>query len=709
MSILRWIFISFPLLLILLATLFWGLLHSIDREVYRQLLETEISRLTGRAFQVEGALGVELLPRPALVAGGVSLANAPWGSRKKMLELGHLRMELALRPLLDGRISITRIVVSELQLLLERSPENKPNWHFESHSDGAGGNILADGFALWDIHQVLAHKARLTINDGDEPLHIQAEALRLRALNRSSPLEVYLKGEVLERNFIFSGAIENMSRLLANEVITLRGKAIHGSSELRFQGELEQPLDMGVPRLTLSGEGPALAEILPDLPANIAFLPYQFLFSARTDASKWIVDGIRLEVGGNSLSGEVTLDPGKKQARLETSMIAIEGPELRVLFPTLPAWIGDVPYQLSVMASGDITHWNLRKLQFKVGENRLTGDLTVDRSGKRPLIAGELHATLLQLPDKLFKETDVVGESLNGDDGLFSTEEIDSEALSWVDGNLTLQVESLKSAVLPINNLHARLQLEDGYLQLTSLQLAAAGGTLTASGSIHGAESGQVALKASGKKLDLLRLADPLGLDADELSGKIDFTLDLNAHGRSPATLAKSLNGDVKLLLTDGRVRAGMHEYLVGGLSTILGAFFSKQSDTSTIHCAVAHMHFQQGRGESRLLVVDTEHSLLKGKGKLDLQQESLDFLVEPKPKGVTLNLGVPMRIHGPIREPVASPQALGAARKIGGLLGIIFFPPAALLGLGELGAGEAPACSKALGANQLKEVPPLN
>lgn len=777
MRLLRWIFVSFPLLLVLIATLFWGLLHSIDRKVYQQALEMQISRLTGRVFRIKGALNIELLPRPALVAGGVNLANASWGSRKQMLKLGHLRMELALRPLLDGRISITRVAVSELDLLLEKSPEGLPNWHFNSEQTGRGQQLLGDGFSLWDIRQVLAHKAKLTIKSGNarEPVYVRSEALQLQALNRTSPLNINLKGEALGRSFIFSGAMENMSRLLANEAVTFRGKFIHQNSELNLQGHWERPLDMENPRLTLAGGGPELAEIIPDLPAYIASLPYQFGFSARADDSRWILDGIRLRVGKNSVSGNLTInpakaqgqlealtmavegpkvgvffpalapeiipylsayigslpyqfefsaktdasrwvldgihliagensasgsliiDPGKEKGQLEALTMAFEGPKIGAFFPELPSWVATLPYQLFVMASGDLEYWKLNKLQLKAGSNDLTGNGTVDWSGKRPRIVGELHSVGLEFPPGVPTEKEPLVEHPTGKKGLFSTEEIGRDALSWVDGNLTATVQALNNAVLPIRNLQARLQLENGQLQLSSLQLAVAEGTLTASGSI---KSAGFALKAKAKKLDLPQLTRQLGVDAEELGGKVDFAFDLKAEGHSPAMLAGSLNGDVKVLLTDGHVRAGMHDYLVGGLSSVLGALFSKQSDTSKIHCAVAHMRFQQGVGKSILLAVDTEHSLLKGEGELNLREESLDFLVTPKPKGVTLNLGVPLTIQGPMRKPTVTPQALGAARKIGGLLGIIFFPPAALLGLGELGAGESPACSKMLGEN---------
>ncbi|MGY8960007.1 MAG: hypothetical protein ACKVKG_10890, partial [Alphaproteobacteria bacterium] len=47
------------------------------------------------------------------------------------------------------------------------------------------------------------------------------------------------------------------------------------------------------------------------------------------------------------------------------------------------------------------------------------------------------------------------------------------------------------------------------------------------------------------------------------------------------------------------------------------------------------------------------------------------------------------------LASPSYSVDKLAAARKIGGLVGAIAFPPAAILGLGEVGTGEANPCVK--------------
>jgi hypothetical protein len=73
----------------------------------------------------------------------------------------------------------------------------------------------------------------------------------------------------------------------------------------------------------------------------------------------------------------------------------------------------------------------------------------------------------------------------------------------------------------------------------------------------------------------------------------------------------------------------------------------------------------------------------------LDLSTEALDFVVTPQAKVATLNVSTPVLVGGTLADPSFAPDPLALARKVGGLLGIFVFPPAALLGLGELGHSE--------------------
>ncbi len=81
--------------------------------------------------------------------------------------------------------------------------------------------------------------------------------------------------------------------------------------------------------------------------------------------------------------------------------------------------------------------------------------------------------------------------------------------------------------------------------------------------------------------------------------------------------------------------------------------------------------------------------------------------MLDPKVKKTTISAAVPVHIEGTLANPEYSPDKLAAARKVGGLLGLVLFPPAAILGLGELGAGDDNPCiqqAKSGGVNAQKK-----
>jgi len=63
----------------------------------RGALEGAASRALGRDLEIIGPLDLTLLPAPRLEAGGVTLANAPWGSEPSMARVARPRRPGAAR------------------------------------------------------------------------------------------------------------------------------------------------------------------------------------------------------------------------------------------------------------------------------------------------------------------------------------------------------------------------------------------------------------------------------------------------------------------------------------------------------------------------------------------------------------------------------------------------------------------------------------
>src|SRR5687767_9575092 len=72
-------------------------------EVMRPLVIRSLEQVTGRDVAITGTFDLQLSLTPTLVAEGISVANAPWGTREAMIEIARAEFRVALWPLLRDR------------------------------------------------------------------------------------------------------------------------------------------------------------------------------------------------------------------------------------------------------------------------------------------------------------------------------------------------------------------------------------------------------------------------------------------------------------------------------------------------------------------------------------------------------------------------------------------------------------------------------
>ena len=92
----------------------------VDWNHYRATIESEASRLTGLDVRVNGAIDARLLPSPAITLRDITVGEA---GGAPALRAGTLKLELALGPLLRGKVqaSEVRLIAPQLSVSLDRS------------------------------------------------------------------------------------------------------------------------------------------------------------------------------------------------------------------------------------------------------------------------------------------------------------------------------------------------------------------------------------------------------------------------------------------------------------------------------------------------------------------------------------------------------------------------------------------------------------
>ena len=111
---LAWVLVA-AIPLAVIGGLIWGATRDLSR--YQARLTEQIRKVTGRELAAKVPLTVKIGRYPAMVAEGVTLSNAPWGSRPDLARVRKLTLFLDPIALLLGEIKIGRILLEGADIL----------------------------------------------------------------------------------------------------------------------------------------------------------------------------------------------------------------------------------------------------------------------------------------------------------------------------------------------------------------------------------------------------------------------------------------------------------------------------------------------------------------------------------------------------------------------------------------------------------------
>lgn len=166
----------------------------IDWNVHRGTIAEEVEKATGRQLEIRGDVGLAILPAPRLSVADVRLANLEGSSSPDMARLEALDLRLAFWPLFSGRVVVHSVVLRGADILLERLPDGRENWHFATapvppgeappgvpvppDASGPGAAPVDPGRVR--LEQLIIENGRLVWRDGVAGSEQRIEALEAR-------------------------------------------------------------------------------------------------------------------------------------------------------------------------------------------------------------------------------------------------------------------------------------------------------------------------------------------------------------------------------------------------------------------------------------------------------------------------------------------------------------------------------------------------
>ena len=390
------------------------------------------------------------------------------------------------------------------------------------------------------------------------------------------------------------------------------------------------------------------------------------------------------------------------------------GPDMAQLTPLTGVPIPHTP-PFSVTGKLDYADRKVRFDDFhgRLGDSDLNGSIAVDPTRTRPFVDATLFSHRVNLADlggfigttpgqkKEADETPAQREALahkeGSSDRVLPQTPINLPKVNFADVSLHYKGDQIEGRSVPLDNIVANLDINNGRIQLQPLSFAVGGGDIVLHADLSPVDAHDVKAKA---RIDLDHVSLARLLSATHLvqgAGTLTGNAELDSEGNSMASLLGHGNGGLAAGMSGGDLSALLVD--IAGLevgNALLSALGIPQR--ANLQCFVAEYTLTNGVMQTKNLIVDTSEAEVRGTGNINLANETLDYKLVTKSKHFSvLTLSTPIDITGTLKSPAIKPEIGPLALKGGAAIGLgILFPPAAILPTIQFGTGNTGACESA-------------
>jgi uncharacterized protein involved in outer membrane biogenesis len=320
-------------------------------------------------------------------------------------------------------------------------------------------------------------------------------------------------------------------------------------------------------------------------------------------------------------------------------------------------------------------------LRVRFGKSDLKLAIKSDLSGRLPSFDGTVTSERLDI-DQIAKATGRAekAKKTKPKDAARTVRQPGGELplgiLGLFNAKLDVKVATLVAGGNPFRDVGAKVALTDGDLKVTDLAAKLTNGEVKGNLSIDvRTDQPKVAVDLKATKISLAQVTRN-AVGRPVLTSMASATAKLNGHGRSVDAITRSLSGPVAVYIGGGPINQGLFRI---ASTDVLSLFGLSSRGAFRVICGVFPLHFRNGVGYGRNLVLDTTRVTLYGRGAINLPRRYIDMVVVPAGKGVSLTkvVGlVPFRVRGPLTRPSVAPDPKGVPTEVvKGILGAISLP----------------------------------
>lgn len=315
--------------------------------------------------------------------------------------------------------------------------------------------------------------------------------------------------------------------------------------------------------------------------------------------------------------------------------------------------------------------FTLSAIDLTLGTSELTGAGSLSLKGPRPKVTAAFTVPVLDLRGlRLVEDAADRDPNRSVRPFVFTPDPLPMDGLQLLDIDAQIEANRIRlSRKIEVTDARLMMRLEAGNLAIRKLAGEVFGGTVDAGLWLNSVSSPpELKLSITAAGMNYGHAVSPLTTSKD-IDGTVFFYVDVTGRGTSMREVAASFDGDVVLVAQNGIIDNGMLMILSSGLIGILSPLFGGSEETA-LTCAVGEFEIEKGLATARELFLDGPTFVLDGEGTIDFNDESLALSFDPTSREMALvKMEVPFRVEGTLREPTATPKAVGAVRVVSGIV----------------------------------------
>lgn len=622
--------VSFALCLLLLIAIV-GVLITFDPNDYKDDISKLVKEQTGRNLSIQGDISLSLFPWIGLDLGAIEISNAKGFAKKPFAKMEHLQVRAKLWPLLEQRLEADTFVIEGLQLNLGKNKQGKNNW---------------DDFAQNQKAPTATNTKQNTVVKTLEKDENKKEALALFALNGIEVNQAQLSWHDQQNKQKINiddiqlqiGKLKADTKIPFNIRFHLKEKALDAKiqlkSDITFSSNAKKFI-FNDTSLTSDLLPTALNKHLSpqfNSPSMILDLEKQTFIANTLNLSQ---DDLKIQI---KLSAKELFSTPKINSRiiLQPFNPRSIAHNLNIVLPEMADNKTLELLQAQLDFNGTLNNINLENIEIKLDQTQLVGHAKIKPTNSAINLSLDNINIDRYLPKPEINSTnsEVVAKNNPTNKAAPEAALIPIALLGAFNLDADLKVKKLQIKNTHWKNVHLASHSRNGQLKISPLTLQGYGSDIKSDVKVVAVKNNAL-ISGNIKTKDIMAgrlLNDFTG--KDKLKGKVSINTNFKTSGILLSQLKQNLNGDLKLHLKNGIIKGFDLEHQQNVLRAKLKGKAEPETpkpEETKIANLTASAIIKQGILSNNDLLASTPFSRIKGKGKINLVKETINYTASAK------------------------------------------------------------------------------